>query len=66
VRWSIRVLIIISLFVYSNVDFSYMDRPYYAEYPCVIMEGPRVKYILHSPGGKITAEYEKHKPWLYR
>ncbi len=49
-----------------KIDFYYAGKPYHVEYPCVIMEGHRVKYILHSPGGKITAEYEKHKPWLYR
>jgi len=58
-RWLIRVLIIISIFVYSNLDSSYMDKPYVPEYPCVIMEAPHVKYVLLKPGGKIIAIYKE-------
>ena len=58
-RWLIRVLIIISIFVYSNLDSSYMDKPYVPEYPCVIMEAPHVKYVLLKSGGKIIAIYKE-------
>ncbi len=29
---------------------------YHAKYPCLIMEGPGVKYWLESPGGRVWAE----------
>lgn len=48
-----------------EINYYYAGKPYVVEYPCVIMEGPGVKYILHSPCGKITAEYEKCEPWVY-
>jgi len=61
-KWLIRVLILISLFVYSDIDGAYIGKSYYVEYPCVIMEVPGyVKYILHSPGGNITATYETRR-----
>lgn len=52
-------IMVLSLFIETELNPSYMDKPYVPEYPCVIMEAPHVKYILHSPGGKITAEHKK-------
>lgn len=42
-----------------RLDYYYVETPkvYYPEYPCVIMEGPGVKYIMEEPCGNIDAVY---------
>jgi hypothetical protein len=53
------VIVVLSLFIGTKLGTSYMDGPYVPEYPCVIMETPYVRYILHKPGGNITAEHKQ-------
>lgn len=55
-------IVVISLFIETELNPSYMDKPYRPEYPCVIMEVPGAKYILTQPGGKIKAIHEPWKP----
>lgn len=47
-------IVLISLFTETDLNPSYMDKPYVPEYPCVIMEVPgHYQYILIEPNGKI-------------
>lgn len=57
-RWLICVVIIVmSLFIETNLNPSYMDKPYVVEYPCVIMEVPGIaRYIMLEPRGQIIKE----------
>lgn len=70
-RWLIYTIILVNLSVWSwfaphiyynfHVKFELVDKPFIPEYPCVILEGPGVKYILQEAGGEVTAV---RKPWI--
>lgn len=45
------------VFIETDLNSSYMDKPFIPEYPCIIMKGPGIDYTLDSPGGEITAKY---------
>jgi hypothetical protein len=67
-RWLIYAILFVNLaiaavigphvYYNTNTRYVYVGRPYVPEYPCIIMEGPGVKYILPKPCGKIFTEHE--------
>lgn len=50
-------IIVIGLLIAENLNPSYKGSWFHEKYPCVIMEGPGLKFILQQPGGEITVEY---------
>ena len=51
------VIVLCSILISSNIESSYIDKTYYAEYPCTIMESPSAFFIMTEPG-IIIAEYK--------
>jgi len=48
-------IILLGIFFHSNLNHSSMDS-YEPEYPCVIMRGPDIDYVMDGPGRRIRTE----------
>jgi hypothetical protein len=54
-------IMVLLLLIETDLNPSYMDKPYVPEYPCVIMEVPGyVKYIMLEPCGEIIKKEVHH------
>lgn len=54
----LHVIAVVFLMLPADINQSYIDHWYHPVYPCTIMEGPGIKYVLIEPNGKIIAEKE--------
>jgi len=63
-KLAIRVMLIISLFIPSTLNLPPpgTESWYVPIYPCVILEGPGIKFILQEPCGEIIGEFERWIP----
>lgn len=54
----LHIAAVIFFMLPKELDQSYIDHWYRPVYPCTVMEGPGVKYVLIEPNGEIIAERE--------